>query len=46
MTPRHITTGQNNWHYRTGYKHTPRVPGPILPMDQPTIWQRLFGRVK
>jgi len=23
--------GQDNWNYRPGYRHSPRVPGPIEP---------------
>ena len=33
---RYVTQGQDNWRARTGYQNTPRVPGPIQPMEQPS----------
>ncbi len=38
------TRGQNNWNARTGYQYRQRVAGPIEPIAQPTLWQRVFAR--
>lgn len=35
MTRRVITTGADHWNARSGYKRSPRVPGPIQPMERP-----------
>ena len=43
MTPRTITTGQDNWQGRRPYNDAARrhAYGPLQPMPRPTLWQRI-----
>lgn len=42
MTRRVTQAGQDNWHARSGYQRSPRVPGPIQGMDRPKGELSLF----
>jgi hypothetical protein len=37
-----VSAGSDNWQYRSGYKDRQRVPMAILPMQQPSLWQRVM----